>query len=469
MARELQPPQLLRGMKDNLPTDQPYWWWLFDVIRRLAATYGFERIETPILEATSLFVRSVGEGTDIVGKEMYTFTDKNGESVTLKPEGTAGVARAYIEHGMLNLPQPVKLWYFTPLFRHDRPQAGRYRQHWQAGFEIYGGGQPILDVQLILLARALYATVGIETVVQVNSVGDKNDRAQYVKALQGFLKTKKSELTEEQRLTLQKNPLRLLDSKEPALRALLEEAPQIIDFLDQPAHQHFTQVLEYLDDQDIAYALNPRLVRGLDYYNRTVFEFWAAGDDVGQTSLGGGGRYDGLIETLGGRPTPAVGMGLGIDRLILQLKDRQVAPPPPEPPEIFLAQLGEPARKKVLTLFERLRAEGIRVSECLTKDGIKQQLEVANKLGAHYTLIVGQKEMMDETILIRDMENGIQEVVAFDKIINEVKKRLEKNRANGTKPVTGLVQPERLDKYQDVGESTDAQEALPFHIDHDDA
>lgn len=466
MARELQPPQLLRGMKDILPTDQPYWWWIFDTLRSLADRYGFDRIETPMLEATSLFNRSVGEATDIVGKEMYTFTDKSGDSVTLRPEGTAGVTRSYIEHGMLNLPQPVKVWYFSPFFRHDRPQAGRYRQFWQFGFEVFGGPQAVLEAQLILLTRALYAAVGIDTTLQLNSIGDKETRTKYAKTLQAYFRNKKSELTEEQRLTLQKNPMRLLDSKDPKVQELLADAPQIIDELDDAAKQHFQEVLSYLDELDVPFVLNPRLVRGLDYYNRTVFEFWAADDEAGQVSLGGGGRYDSLVETLGGRPTPALGFAGGVERIILKLKEQQVAPPVAAAPEVFVAQLGEPARRKMLKLFELLRTEGIRVSESMTKDGIKQQLEVANKIGAHYTLIVGQKEMMDDTILIRDMENGIQEVVAFSKVLGEIKKRLEKNRANGITPVTGRVTLERLDKYKD--ETPPEEESpVPQGIDND--
>lgn len=441
------PPQLLRGMKDILPADQPYWWWVFDIIRRAAADYGFERIETPLLEATSLFVRSVGEGTDIVGKEMYSFVDKSGDSVTLKPEGTAGVVRAYIEHGMLNLPQPVKLWYLTPLFRHERPQAGRYRQHWQFGCEAIGVAQPIIDAQLVLLVRSVLQMLGLEFSIQINSIGDPQTRAQYAKSLQAFLKSKKSELTEEQKLTLQKNPMRLLDSKDPVIQAMLTDAPQIIDTLDDASRQHFTQVLEYLDDCEVPYTLNPKLIRGLDYYNRTVFEFWGVGDDSGAVSLGGGGRYDGLVESLGGRPTPAAGFGLGVDRIILQLKEKQIVPPADRQPIIYLAQLGEPARKKMLKLFDKLRAEGIRVAEGLTRDGLKQQLEVANRIGAHYTLIIGQKELMDDTIMIRDMENGIQEVVDFSKVVGEMKKRVDKAVANGTAPVTGQIKPERLERY----------------------
>ncbi len=466
MARELQPPQLLRGMKDILPVDQPYWWWIFDTVRNLAECYGHERIETPALEATSLFTRSIGDTTDVVGKEMYTFTDKSGDNVSLRPEGTAGVVRAYIEHGMLNLPQPVKLWYFSPFFRHDRPQAGRYRQFWQFGYEVFGGQQAILEAQLILMTRALYTAVGLETTMQINSIGDKTTRAQYAKLLQAFLKTKKSELNEEQRLTLQKNPMRLLDSKDPHLQELLTDAPQMLDSLDEASQKHFQEVLGYLDELDIPFVLNPRLVRGLDYYNRTVFEFWASDDEAGQVSLGGGGRYDTLVESLGGRPTPAIGFAGGIERIILKLKEKQIAARSAPTPEVFIAQLGDPARRKMLKLFEQLRLQGVRVAESMTKDGIKQQLEAANKLGAHYTLIVGQKEMMDDTILIRDMENGIQEVVPFAKVDGEIKKRLDKNRANGIVPVTGQVVLERLDKYKD--EAPAEEEApVPRDIDGD--
>lgn len=466
MARELQPPQLLRGMKDVLPFDQPYWWWLFDTTRNLAECYGFERIETPVLEATSLFTRSIGETTDTISKELYAFSDKSGDNVSLRPEGTAGVVRAYNEHGMLNLPQPVKLWYFSPFFRHDRPQAGRYRQFWQFGFEVFGGQQAILEAQLILMARALYTSVGLETTLQINSIGDKTTRTQYAKVLQAYMKTKKSELSDEQKVTLQKNPLRLLDSKDPKVIELLAEAPQILDSLDEASQKHFQEVLGYLDELDVPFVLNPKLVRGLDYYNRTVFEFWSADDEAGQISLGGGGRYDTLVESLGGRPTPALGLAGGIERIILKLKEKQIPPRPTPTPEVFIAQLGDPARRKMLKLFEQLRIQGIRVAEAMTKDGIKQQLEVANKLGAHYTLIVGQKEMMDDTALIRDMENGIQEVVPFAKVESEIKKRLDKNRANGVVPVTGQVTLERLDKYKDEAPAEE-EPVAPRDIDAD--
>ena len=458
------PLQLLRGMKDILPIDQPYWWATFDAIRRFAANYGFDRIETPVLEPTNLFTRGVGQDTEVVGKEMYTFVDKGGDNVALRPEATASVVRAYNEHGMLNLPQPVKLWYFSPMFRHDRPQAGRYRQFWQFGFEVLGSDHPVIEAQLILLCRAVFRELGVETNLQINSIGDKSARTAYSKALQAFLKSKKSELTDEQKVTLQKNPLRLLDSKDPKIMEMLVEAPQIIDYLDEASKQHFMSVLEYLDEAEVPYTLNPKLVRGLDYYNRTVFEFWAAGDEQGAASLGGGGRYDSLVETLGGRPTPAAGFACGIERLINTMRDKQIPLPATLHPEVFLAQLGEPARKKMLKLFEQLQAEGIRVTEALTKDGLKQQLEVANRIGAHYTMIIGQKELMDDTILIRDMENGIQEVVDFQRAVVEMKKRVEKARAAGIKPVTGLVKPERNDHVvHDGDEGLDGNVSLDDH------
>ncbi len=454
------PPQLLRGMKDILPTDQPHWWATFDAVRRIATNYGFDRIETPVLEATSLFVRSVGEGTDIVGKEMYSFVDKGGDNVCLRPEYTASVARTYIEHGMLNMPQPVKLWYFGPCFRHDRPQAGRYRQFWQFGFEIFGAAHPISDAQLILAGRSVFRSLGIETVVQINCLGDKAVRQQYGKALQAYFRTKKSELTEDQRLTLQKNPLRLLDSKDPKLVELLADAPQIVDHLDEASRQHFVQVLEYLDEAEVAYNLNPRLVRGLDYYTKTVFEFWAQNDESGQSALGGGGRYDTLVEQLGGQPTPSAGFAVGVERLIMKAKELSPNPLPIVRPEVFMAQLGEPARKKTLKIFEALQVRGVRLSEAMTKDGLKQQLEVANRVGAQYTLIIGQKEIMDDTVLIRDMENGIQEVVPYDRIVPEIVKRIEKNRAAGIVPVTGAVTPEKLESMPSLEEQE--QPELPF-------
>lgn len=420
-------PHLLRGMKDILPVDQPAW----DVLRRavhaFAASYGFSRLDTPVLEQTSLFVRSVGKNTDIVEKEMFSFVDQGNEQMSLRPEATASIARAYIEHGFVNQPKPVKLYWIGPVFRHDRPQAGRFRQFWQFDFETLGEAHPVVDAELILVLYSLIKSVGLDPVVQINSIGDASDRERYKKALLEYFRPRRNQLPEEVRKRLQRNPLRILDAKEEEVRILIQDAPQIVDFLSDEANKHFVKVLEHLDDLEIPYVLNPRLVRGLDYYNRTVFEIWNGDDETGQMALGGGGRYDGLIETLGGQATPAAGFAVGMERLLLKLREANVPLPGPETPRIFVAQLGEASRKKCLKLFEQLRRAGIPASHTLAKDGIKQQMEAANRLKVKYTLILGQKEMIDNTILIRDMDNGIQETISFEKAVSEIQKRLERS------------------------------------------
>ncbi|MDD5040610.1 MAG: histidine--tRNA ligase [Patescibacteria group bacterium] len=430
--------QLLRGMKDVLPEEQQYWDFIQDRLATIAQAYGFGLIKTPLIEETGLFVRSVGKDTDIVEKEMYTFQDKGGESVSLAPEGTASVVRAYIEHGMLSRPQPVKLFYIGPFFRYDRPQAGRYRQFYQFGFEVIGERHPVIDAQLMMLAYNFYAGAKLPVSLQVNSIGSPESRADYRKALIEYYKSRKNSLCEDCRQRLQKNPMRLLDCKVPDCQVLAQDAPQIIDHLDEESNKHFVQVLEHLDEVEIPYVLNSRLVRGLDYYTGTVFEIWpepnaaiAPGTDgsvkqSAQSALGGGGRYDTLVETLGGQPTPAIGYAGGIERCIIELKDRAISIGAGYRPELFIAQLGALARKKALKLFEDLRQAGFKVAESFAKDGLKPQMELANKLGTKYALIIGQKEMMDGTILIRDMESGIQETVDFQKITAEVRKRLEK-------------------------------------------
>lgn len=441
-------PSLLRGMKDLLPEDQPYWDTITERIRALADVYGFQRIEPPVLEEAGLFIRSVGKETDIVEKEMFTFDDRDGDHLALRPEYTAGIARAYIEHGMLTYPQPVKLFSLGPIFRHNRPQAGRYRQFTQVDFEVLGDAHPVVDAQIILLAHALFRDLGLDVSLQVNSVGHPDCRREFAKALQEYYRPKRNLLCEDCKRRLPRNPLRLLDCKEPTCAPLAQEAPQSVDYLCDADRQHFMAVLEYLDELELPYALNPRIVRGLDYYTRTAFEIWpAGGSEVRQSELGGGGRYDGLLEELGGRPTPGIGFACGIERIVLLMKERGIAPTTAAPVDVFIAQLGEQARKKCLKLFEELRREGFRMGESLSKGGIKQQLEVADRRGAKFTVILGQKELMDGTILLRDMENGIQEVVDFQKTAIELRKRLERRKPNGIPmsspppPVSGTSTP----------------------------
>jgi len=421
-VKKVTTPQLVRGMHDILPAEWPWWDTVLSEVATQAATYGFGRIETPAVEKTALFTRAIGTATDIVEKEMYSFVDQSDDHLSLRPEYTAGIARAFIEHGMLNLPQPVKLCAIGPVFRHERPQAGRYRGLWQADFETLGDASPASDAQLIMVAASLLEGLQLSVTVQINSVGCLNCRPAYKLELQDYYRTKRSVLCEDCKKRLPRNPLRLLDCKQDNCRQIAVKAPQLVDSLCPDCRQHFVSVLEYLDEVEISYQLNSQLVRGLDYYTRTVFELWS--QQEGQLALVAGGRYDNLVEELGGPPTPAIGFAAGIERLIIEMKSRGVALLAPAGAEVFVACLGEPARKRAFKLFDDLRRQGVRVAENFAKDGLKSQLEIANRLKVKFTLVVGQKELMDGTIIVRDMENGIQEVVDFNKVVAEVKKRL---------------------------------------------
>lgn len=423
--RKGEPLETLKGFKDVLPIDAPYWKYVNEKIEKLVDDYGFKMIETPVLESISLFKRSIGRHTDIIEKEMFEFEDKSGEMVSLRPEGTAGIARSFINHGMHNLPQPLKLYYKGPMFRYENPQSGRLRQFNQVGFEILGAQGPAADAQLILIAQNLLKDLGINFSLQINSIGCANDREAFKNALVEYYKPFKKQLCEDCKIRLAKNPMRLLDCKEEECIKLKQNAPQTIDYLDEECKKHFMQVLEFLDELAIPYNLNPFLVRGLDYYTRTVFEFWPIGEIKSQSALLSGGRYDTLIEELGGQPTPAVGFAAGVERLIIRIKEEGVVIAPAERPEIFIAQLGIEAKKKAMALFEDLRKEGFKIAENFAKDSLKQQLESANKLRARITLIIGQKELQEKTILLRDMDAGVQEIVDQKKIFQELRKRLE--------------------------------------------
>ena len=417
--------QLIKGMKDILPDDQQYWQWLRDRVDNFAKNYGFGRLDTPIVEFTPLFKRSVGEDTDIVSKEMYSFVTEGGDKLSLRPENTAGVVRAYIEHGMVNLPQPVKLFYIGQQFRHDKPQAGRYRQFWQFGFEAIGETDPVIDAQMVIISHNFLKGLGLDVEVQINSVGDANCRPQYLKALKGYYQNHRKELCSDCQDRFNKNTLRLLDCKTAKCQELANSAPQMVDYLCESCKEHFMGVLEYLDELDIAYNLNAKIVRGLDYYTKTAWEIVETSEAGKLQSLGGGGRYDDLVETLGGRPTPAVGFAIGLERVILKLQENKITPPASKPLEVFVAQLGLEARKKSMSLFEDLRREGFQVAEAMSKKGLKDQLELASKKGVRYVVILGQKEIADGTVLIRDMESCVQEVVDFRKIKLELRKRLD--------------------------------------------
>lgn len=425
---------LLRGFKDMLPEEMELWLRARIMVSALLRDYGFFEIETPILESTQLYRKSTGEGTDIVEKEMFSFTDRSRDSVTLRPEMTPGIVRAYIEHGMINRPHPVKLFSWGPLFRYDRPQAGRYRQFHQLDFEIIGNPNPVADAEVIFLSCLIAKKLGVEVALHINSIGDLDSRKEYIKLLKEHYRNKRRQMCEDCKQRMTKNPLRVLDCKEPGCRELASGAPQLVDHLDEESKRHFIKVLEHLDESEVPYVLNPFIVRGLDYYNRTVFELVPASDEPAgeneiqgsaQASLGAGGRYDGLVEQIGGRPTAAVGMAFGLERLLDQSKANGAAGVETERPEVFFAQLGEEATKHAFLLFEKLRSAGFRLAANFAKEGLKAQLELADKGGATFAVILGQKELLDGTVIIRDMENGIQEVVDLEKIVEELRKRLK--------------------------------------------
>src|SRR3989339_1808563 len=434
--------ELLRGFRDILPEEQGRWNLVRDTVRSIAESYSFDRIDLPILERSDLFQKTVGKATDIVEKEMYVFTDPSNRSVALRPEATASAARAYISHGMLDRPQPVKMWYVGPMFRHDRPQAGRFRQFYQVGFESFGAEEPIVDAQLIVIGHQIFKQLGLNVKVEINSIGTPECRQAYLAELSSYFRPHRNKLSEDDKRRLQKNPLRILDSKEEATLELLQEAPQILDWLDDKSKEHFMKVLEFLEEVEIPYVLNPHLVRGLDYYTHSVFEFVLVQDegDKSQSALGGGGRYDGLIQLLGGRPTPGCGFALGLERIVRALDAKGVNPPERSKPSVFFAQLGDAARRVGLKLFEEFRRAGVPVVEAFGKSALKGQLEAANKLGVQLTLILGQKEVLDGAIIIRDMESGAQEIMDVKKVVQIVKKKLHYEETIEPTPLSPVVE-----------------------------
>lgn len=458
-----EPLQTPRGMRDILPQEEIFWKIATSRAAELSSAFGYGYIETPILEHKSLFVRGVGDVTDIVQKEMYCFKDQGGDELCLRPEGTAAVARAYINHGMLNLPQPVKLWYLGPFFRRERPQAGRYREFHQWSVEVLGDEHPILDAEVISLAMAFFRDLEIPVTLEMNSIGCLECRAGFKEELAKFYTPKRELLCDSCKVRLGSNRMRLLDCKEPQCEMLREGAPQTTDHLCDKCRDHFIRVLEYLDEVSIPYNLNTQIVRGLDYYNRTVFEIFpkiekpeaanlpkipesnetenslsdsavSSGEEKAsdekalgqQSALGGGGRYDGLVAQLGGRDTAAVGFSIGLERVVNVLKTLKPASSIAVP-RLFVAQLGEAARRKALLLWHTLRKD-VPVVAALSKDGLKAQLEIANRLNVRFAIIIGQKEVLDGTAIIRDMEAGIQEVVDYNRLPVEIKKKFAEEK-----------------------------------------
>jgi histidyl-tRNA synthetase len=414
--------QAARGTTDILPAEQPYWRYVEKAIDEITGLYGYQRIDTPVFEDTSLFRRGTGEYTDIVQKEMYTFDDRGGNSLTLKPEGTPAVCRAYIQHGMGNLPQPVRLYYISPIFRYDRPQAGRYRQHYQFGCEAIGDGDPALDAEVIDMAWQLFRSMGLENLsLQLNSIGCKQCRPDYLNALREYYAGYAGRLCEDCRNRLEKNPLRLLDCKQASCQGIADNAPKNTSYLCPECRGHFVKVQKYLGLLDIPFSLNHRLVRGLDYYTRTVFEIQPE-EEGGQSTIGGGGRYDDLIEELGGKPTPATGFATGIERIIINIKKRGTPMPPSPGLKVLVSYTGDEAREAGIKLAADLRQSGISAVTAPGGKSLKAQLRQANGLGVRYTVIIGEDELKAGAATLREMATARQETVPFADLAERLKR-----------------------------------------------
>jgi histidyl-tRNA synthetase len=401
-----------RGTSDILPEEQGYWRLVERAITETAGLYGYRRIDTPVFEETGLFRRSAGEYTDVVQKEMYTFEDKGGNSLTLKPEGTPPVCRAYIQHGMHSLPQPVKLYYVSPIFRYDRPQAGRYRQHHQFGCEAIGEADPALDAELIDTAWNFYRSLGLTQIsLQLNSIGCRKCRPGYIEALKEHYAAYGGGLCADCLVRLENNPMRLLDCKQASCQGAADSAPMSADYLCNDCQEHFISLQKYLGLLEIPFQLNHRMVRGFDYYTRTVFEIVPPGGGS-QSSLGGGGRYDDLIEELGGRPTPAIGFATGIERIILNLKEQEIDFTAAHGVKVLITYLGEEAKDISVKLAAQLRRAGISAVTSTGGKSLKAQMRQANNLGARYAVIIGEEEVSNGTVVLRDMTGAQQQTVA---------------------------------------------------------
>lgn len=416
----------LRGMHDIVPEEAPYWNKVRSIVFDVAKFYSFGYLETPVVEQSILFERTLGEDSDVVTKEMYNFKTKGDEEVSLRPEGTAPAVRAYIEHGWASLPQPVKIFYWGPMFRHESPQAGRYRQHYQFGFEMIGIEESLADAECVQIAFAILRDLGIKNIVcEVNTIGDKECRKKYRQELKDYFRPYIKKQCDDCKKRYKTNPLRLLDCKQETCQEFIKKAPQIIDYVCEECKEHFRRFLEFLDESEIPYLLNPYLVRGLDYYNRTVFEIVPEEKDRAQNVLASGGRYDYLIELLGSKRTTAVGFAGGVERIIAAMKELKTRVSLPSPPKVFLVQLGELAKKKGLALMEDFRKAGISVSESLGRHSIRSQMKIADKIGVKLALILGQKEALADEIIIRDMKSGVQETIPLTKLMNEIRRRLK--------------------------------------------
>ncbi|MGI5878090.1 MAG: histidine--tRNA ligase [Christensenellales bacterium] len=415
-----------KGTQDLLPEEIHRWHFIEDAMRTVCALFGYREVRVPTFEHTELFTRSVGDTTDIVQKEMYTFIDKGGRSVTLKPEGTAGVARAFVEHSLYAKPLPQKMYYlYSPVFRYERPQAGRLREHHQFGVEVFGAASPTADAEVIALALHVLSRLGLGKMhVHINSIGCPECRPGYQHRLRAYYGDHRQQMCPVCSERYERNPLRLLDCKVEGCRALVDGAPSVLDSLCEGCADHFGRLKEYLRTLKIDYIVDPRIVRGLDYYTRTVFEIIAT--EIGaQSTVCGGGRYDGLISDVGGPPTPGIGFGMGMERLLILMEKRGVEAPDPGSLDVFVVALGEPARREAVGLVGALREAGIRADLDHAERSAKAQFRFADRLGCRFTLVIGDEELSAGTVLLREMARSTQQSVPADAIINTLRKALE--------------------------------------------
>nr|WP_283106430.1 MULTISPECIES: histidine--tRNA ligase [Shewanella] len=400
--------QAIRGMNDILPTQSPVWQKVEAVVRSAVSAYGYSEIRTPIVESTDLFKRSIGDVTDIVEKEMYTFEDRNGDSLSLRPEGTASTVRAGNEHGLL-YNQEQRLWYMGPMFRHERPQKGRYRQFHQFGVEVYGIGTADADAEVLMLSNRLWKELGLteHVTLELNTLGDNHERAEYRDALVAFLEQHKDKLDEDSQRRMYTNPLRVLDSKDPQVQAILADAPELMSFLGEESKNHFNQLCELLEAAGIQYRINPRLVRGLDYYNRTVFE-WVTDSLGAQGTVLAGGRYDGLVGQLGGKDTPAVGFAMGIERIVLLVETLELTANVAGAVDVYVTAMGDNCRIEAIKIAEELRnaVPGLKVMSHCGGGNFKKQMKRADKSGAAVALIIGENELATNQIAVKPLRNN---------------------------------------------------------------
>ena len=416
--------QAIRGMNDLLPADSQIWGFLDSTINNLLLSFGYKYCRTPNVESTETFSRAIGEVTDIVEKEMYTWKDNNGDSLTLRPEGTAGVVRMMIEH---NLPREgiQKVFYNGPMFRHERPQKGRYRQFHQVGAEVFGASDAKIDAELISITDSLWKSLQINAQLEINSLGSAASRASYRETLSGYFNDNKDRLDEDSSRRLKTNPLRILDSKNKDLEALIAEAPKMIDHLDRESNEHFKSLKNYLDHLEIPYQVNPKLVRGLDYYNQTVFE-WVSNELGSQGTICGGGRYDGLVEKMGGNPTPAIGFAMGLERIALLIHDKskQLIS---DRPHLYFLSMGESAHFESMKISRQILEvmPNITITNDITIGTLKSQMKKANKSGADYALILGDEELAKNVLGLKPLKGqGVQQSIELEGIIQHLQEIL---------------------------------------------